>query len=213
MGRKNLLYKDGKWLSTILMDLMDTIGTPAWDKWKPDRKVAKPPPLAVHRNRIDRHHRRRQRRELVLLLSFRDTPRPNLWPFLLLYARYDRALGHYVLNIIGCKATMPQNANSTITIYTTPSPPALYRFSMPSLPIPCQIALNFLPPLHDLLATLSPVKSRRPWVQTFLPEYVHDVFEFRIPLPICSFFYREREEQGLCRVERDLSVREQYSCG
>ena len=31
---------DGKWSSTILTDLMDAAGTPAWNKWKADRKTA-----------------------------------------------------------------------------------------------------------------------------------------------------------------------------
>ena len=34
---------DDKWSSTILADLMDAAGTPAWDKWKASRKAAKLP--------------------------------------------------------------------------------------------------------------------------------------------------------------------------
>ena len=78
---------------------------------------------------------------------------------------------------------------------------------MPPLPIPRQVALDFLPPLHDLLSTLSPVKSRRLRVQTFLSEHVHDILELYIPVFVCSFLRRERKEQGLTRVECDLSVR------
>jgi len=31
---------DGKWSSIIFTDLMDAAGTPAWNKWKGDRKIA-----------------------------------------------------------------------------------------------------------------------------------------------------------------------------
>lgn len=34
---------DGKWSTTILTDVMDAAGTPAWDKWKADRTAAKLP--------------------------------------------------------------------------------------------------------------------------------------------------------------------------
>ena len=65
---------------------------------------------------------------------------------------------------------------------------------MPSLPIPRQIALGFFPPLLDLLTALGPVKSSRLWVQTFLPKYVHDVLDFRVPVLLRSFLDRERKE-------------------
>ena len=31
---------DGKWSTTIFADVMDAAGTPAWAKWKADRKAA-----------------------------------------------------------------------------------------------------------------------------------------------------------------------------
>ena len=77
---------------------------------------------------------------------------------------------------------------------------------MPPLPISGQIALDFLPPLHGLLTTLSPVESRRLRLQTFLSEHVHDVLESRVPVVISFFLFRKREEQGLTRIERDLRV-------
>jgi len=36
---------DGKWPSTIFTDLMDAAGTPAWNKWKADKKLAKLSPV------------------------------------------------------------------------------------------------------------------------------------------------------------------------
>jgi hypothetical protein len=107
---------------------------------------------------------------------------------------------------------MPRNANS-IAIHPTPSPPTLDRLPVSSFPIPCQIALGFLPPLRDLLTALSPIESRRLRVQTFLFEGIHNVFEFRVPALICSFLLREREEQGLTRVERDLGLWKEHPCG
>jgi len=42
-GSKKTFTMDGKWSSTILADVMDAAGTPAWDKWKADRKAAELP--------------------------------------------------------------------------------------------------------------------------------------------------------------------------
>lgn len=42
-GSKKTFTMDGKWSTTIFADLMDAAGTPAWDKWKADRKAAKLP--------------------------------------------------------------------------------------------------------------------------------------------------------------------------
>lgn len=109
-----------------------------------------------------------------------------------LYSRYNRTLSHFALSV---------------AVYSTPSPPALHRFPMPPLPIARQIALDFFPSLYDLLAALSPVEPRRLRIQTFLFEHVHDILEFCISVLVCSFLRREREEQGLARVERDLNVR------
>ena len=42
-GSRKSFTMDDKWSSTIFTDLMDAAGTPAWDKWKADRKTAKLP--------------------------------------------------------------------------------------------------------------------------------------------------------------------------
>ncbi|KAF9649969.1 hypothetical protein BDM02DRAFT_3165853 [Thelephora ganbajun] len=53
-GSKKSFTMDGKWSSTIFADVMDAAGTPAWDKWKADRKAAKLPivdgPPKVHKS-------------------------------------------------------------------------------------------------------------------------------------------------------------------
>ena len=168
-----------------------------------------------HRNHANLRHRRRQRRKLELLPSCRDSV-ARFWNlseeahsthtrYIVFCFTFD-IIGPLVISLchpdLGCKSV-----RASITIQTAPSSPTLHRLSVPSLPIPCQIALGFLPPLYNLLTALSPVKSCRQWIQAFFSEYVHDVLEFRAPGLICSFLGREREEQGLSRVERDLSVK------
>ena len=88
---------------------------------------------------------------------------------------------------------VPQNAGS-ITIHAAPSFPTLHRFLVPSLPIPRQITLGFFPPLHDLFAAPSPVKSSRLWVQTLLPKDIYHVLCFRVPVLLRSFLGREGKE-------------------
>ena len=74
------------------------------------------------------------------------------------------------------------------------------------LSVPCQIAVNFPPPFHDL----NPPEPRRIQIQTFPLENVKDLLEFPIPVFICSSFLREREEKWLAPIECGLSARKGY---
>lgn len=191
---------------------------------KQTERLPTSPFLTVHENRINHLRRRRQRRgKLVpplsshdgVAVSFRNMDEEaystHISYIVFCIILYNRSLGHFALYVTQTHGwqNVPRNADS-ITIHAAPSSPALHRFPMPSLPISRQIALGFFPPLHDLFATLCPVKPSRLWVQTLLPKYVHHVLDFRVPVLLRSFLGRERKEQGLGRVERDSSVMNGY---